>query len=103
MWAASVERGTMAVLLNWRSRPRKMKNGPFSVGHSNHDLAFFARAGPRNPLGVTAIADVRSSPYSKRWPHFSKAVLEDARRSAEVADVFLGDLLGGRPTSRASL
>ena len=79
----------------------QMKNGIFSVGHSNHELAFFLAVCKAH--GVTAIADVRSSPYSKRWPHFSKAALEDALRSAEVAYVFLGDLIGGRPTSRATL
>ena len=77
----------------------QMKNGLLSVGHSNHELDHFLVL--LHGAGVTAIADVRSSPFSKRWPQFSKAPLEDALRMAGIAYVYLGDQLGGRPTSRA--
>jgi uncharacterized protein (DUF488 family) len=67
-----------------------------SVGHSNHDwsrlLALLRGA------GVTAVADVRSSPYSRRLPEYNRAALEGALRANDVGYAFLGDLLGGRPS-----
>jgi hypothetical protein len=67
----------------------------YSIGHSNHDwpgfLALLQRA------GITAVVDVRSSPYSRRLPHFTRDALEPGLRAAGIAYVFLGDQLGGRP------
>jgi uncharacterized protein (DUF488 family) len=69
----------------------------FTVGHSNHEpevlLALLRGA------GVTALADVRSSPYSRRLPHFSRSALEALLRGAGIAYVFLGRELGGRPAA----
>jgi uncharacterized protein (DUF488 family) len=50
--------------------------------------------------GVTAVADVRSVPYSRRLPQFNKARLENALREQDIAYIFLGNELGGRPRSR---
>jgi uncharacterized protein (DUF488 family) len=49
--------------------------------------------------GVTAVADVRSRPYSGRYPQFNRPELESALREREMFYGFLGDLLGGRPGS----
>lgn len=69
--------------------------GLISVGHSNHDwpafLALLRRA------GVKVLADVRSSPYSGRYPYFNREPLACALREEGIPYVFLGDLLGGRP------
>lgn len=46
---------------------------------------------------VTAIADVRSAPYSRRFPHFNREILYEELRADKIAYVFLGDELGGRP------
>jgi uncharacterized protein (DUF488 family) len=67
----------------------------FSIGHSIHDLAFFI--GLLRRAGVTAVADVRSQPFSKRCPHFSRRELKRALRADDIAYAFLGDRLGGRP------
>jgi uncharacterized protein (DUF488 family) len=78
-----------------------MRTGPnplFSVGHSNHDLAAFLRLLRAND--VTAVADVRSSPYSQRHPQFNREALERALRDDGLLYVFLGDELGGRPGPR---
>lgn len=69
----------------------------FSVGHSNHDLVQFLHL--LQQAGITAVADVRSSPYSQRLPHFNRPELERALGLHGIAYVFLGDLLGGRPES----
>lgn len=67
----------------------------FSVGHSTHELAAFLDL--LQGAGITAIADVRSAPYSRRLPQFNKGGLEQALHQAGIAYVFLGHQLGGRP------
>jgi hypothetical protein len=66
-----------------------------SVGHSNHDWPAFVALLRR--AGVTALADVRSSPYSRRYPYFNRESFATDLREVGIAYVFLGDLLGGRP------
>ena len=70
----------------------------FTVGHSN--LESEALLELLLSAGVTALADVRSSPYSRRLPQFNRSALEAALRAAGIAYVFLGAELGGRPASR---
>jgi uncharacterized protein (DUF488 family) len=71
----------------------------FTVGHSNHEAADFLAL--LRGAGITAIADVRSSPYSRRLPHFTRVHLEALLTRNGIAYVFLGDLLGGRPADEA--
>jgi len=66
----------------------------FTVGHSNHPLDHFIELLLRYRLSM--IADVRSSPYSKYSPHFSKDVLEGALRNADINYIFLGRELGAQ-------
>ncbi|MBD0345114.1 MAG: DUF488 domain-containing protein [Coleofasciculus sp. Co-bin14] len=47
--------------------------------------------------GITAVADVRSHPYSRYLPHFNKSELEAALRAARIEYRFLGQELGARP------
>ena len=49
---------------------------------------------------VTAIADVRSSPYSRHSPHFNREELREELRLDGISYVFLGKELGGRPKER---
>jgi uncharacterized protein (DUF488 family) len=81
------------------NRAAELADRIFSVGHSNHELDSFLAL--LHGAGITAIADVRSSPYSKRYPQFNKGPLEAAFQASGIAYVYLGDLLGGRPNSRA--
>jgi len=78
-----------------RSSPAPAPCRIFSIGHSDHDLAFLVDLLAR--AGVTAIADVRSQPFSGRLPQFNRPELERGLLLAGIAYVFLGDLLGGRP------
>jgi uncharacterized protein (DUF488 family) len=76
-----------------------MSHPLLTVGHSNLEaegLAALLRG-----AGVAFVADVRSMPYSKRLPHFSREVLEAHLKSAGIGYVFLGRELGGRPEGRA--
>jgi uncharacterized protein (DUF488 family) len=70
----------------------------FTVGHSHHEAARLLELLRR--AGVTAVADVRSSPYSRRLPQFNRPQLEDFLRRHGLTYLFLGDLLGGRPADR---
>jgi uncharacterized protein (DUF488 family) len=67
----------------------------FTIGHSNHALAEFLALLEKH--GITAVADVRSHPFSRRNPHFNREELEPALRQLGTVYVFLGDQLGGRP------
>jgi uncharacterized protein (DUF488 family) len=67
-----------------------------TVGHSNHTIEdFIALIGT---AGITAIADVRSAPYSRRNPGFNREVLRDVLSEHGIAYVWLGNELGARPS-----
>lgn len=66
----------------------------FTIGHSNHVLDAFLRL--LRTHGVSAVADVRSAPYSRYCPHFSKDPLSRSLGDAGMKYVFLGRELGGR-------
>jgi uncharacterized protein (DUF488 family) len=70
----------------------------YTIGHSNHGIAAFVAL--LRAAGVTAVADVRSVPYSRRHPQFNKREIEASLQAAGIAYVFLGDRLGARPRDR---
>jgi uncharacterized protein (DUF488 family) len=65
-----------------------------TIGHSNHSLDRFLAI--LRAHSVTAIADVRSSPFSKFNPHFNRDSLETSLRSVGIRYVPLGIELGAR-------
>lgn len=68
----------------------------FTIGHSTHSMeAFVALLGH---AGITAIADVRSTPYSRANPQFNSETLHAALKLHGIAYVFLGHELGARST-----
>ena len=71
----------------------------FTIGHSNHSFDVFLALLRMN--GVEEVVDVRSAPYSRFNPHFSRKPLARALEEAGVAYVFLGQELGGRPLDRS--
>ena len=68
-----------------------------TIGHSNLPYARFISL--LKNAGVTAVADVRSAPYSRHFQHFNREALHEGLRTDGIAYVFLGRELGGRPTS----
>jgi uncharacterized protein (DUF488 family) len=66
----------------------------YTIGHSNHESAAFL--GLLRQHGVTAVGDVRSQPYSRYVPQYSRDALETALAEAGIAYVFLGKELGAR-------
>lgn len=67
----------------------------FSIGHSSHDAETFLALLAQH--GIQTVADVRSAPYSRYVPHFSRDALAHLLEGGNVRYVWLGDLLGGRP------
>ena len=65
-----------------------------TLGHSTHPIERFI-ALLRN-AGATAVADVRSSPYSRYSPQYSKDALRNALSDAGIAYTFLGKEFGAR-------
>lgn len=72
-------------------------NPIFTIGHSDHPIETFLDLLNAHRIGV--LVDVRSSPWSKRFPHFSSRPLADALRNAGIRYVLLGHVLGGRPSA----
>ena len=66
----------------------------YTVGHSNHPIEKFMRLLADN--GITAVADVRSQPFSRRCPQFNKERLAAALAQHGIAYVFVGQELGAR-------
>lgn len=66
----------------------------FTVGHSNHSLEEFVALLQQH--GVSAVADVRSAPYSRFHPQFNREPLKAALENAGIRYVFLGRELGAR-------
>jgi len=71
----------------------------FTVGHSTHSIEKLIELLTLN--SVTAVADVRSSPYSRMNPQFNRDGLEAALQESGVSYVFLGRELGARPEDRS--
>jgi uncharacterized protein (DUF488 family) len=67
----------------------------FTIGHSNHSMETLIELLLEH--NVTALADVRSHPYSRYLPHFNSIQIRDSLKSAKIKYVFLGQELGARP------
>ena len=70
-----------------------------TVGHSNHPQETFLTLLERHR--VTALADVRSTPYSRFNPHFNRKSLAAALAARGIDYLYLGRELGGRPDDPA--
>lgn len=66
----------------------------FTIGHSNHPIERFLSLLTQH--GVTALADVRTTPYSRFNPQFRREALAASLREAGIGYVFLGEELGGK-------
>ena len=71
----------------------------FSIGHSSHSYERFLVM--LETAGVTAVADVRSAPYSRQNPQFNRETLKKQLQASGIAYSFLGNELGGRPSAAA--
>jgi uncharacterized protein DUF488 len=76
--------------------PNPTNAAVLTIGHSN--LAYEPFLALLRRAGVTAIADVRTTPYSRRFAQFNREALSGRLQADGIAYVHLGDELGGRPT-----
>ncbi len=66
----------------------------FTIGHSNHsEEALLALL---QSHAISAVADVRSQPYSRYTPQFNYAAIQSWLKKAGIGYVFLGKELGPR-------
>jgi uncharacterized protein (DUF488 family) len=65
-----------------------------TIGHSNHSIERFV--GLLLPHGISALADVRSMPYSRFNPQFRRERLQASLSETGIQYVFLGEELGAR-------
>jgi uncharacterized protein (DUF488 family) len=71
-----------------------------TIGHSNHPierLVALLKAG-----GVERLVDVRSMPYSRRFPQFGRERLANSLAEAGIAYAWEGEALGGMPKGGGS-
>jgi uncharacterized protein (DUF488 family) len=66
-----------------------------TIGHSNHPIERFV--GLLEAAGVALLVDVRSMPYSRRFPQFGKERLAKSLAEAGIAYAHEGAALGGKP------
>lgn len=70
----------------------------YSIGHSTHPIERFIEllGGP----GIEMLADVRSFPSSRKWPHFNQGNLDRALAAAGIRYSWLKSLGGRRKSTR---
>ena len=70
-----------------------------TIGHSNHPIERFV--GLLQAAGIALLVDVRSMPYSRRFPQFGKERLAKSLAEAGIDYVHEGAALGGKPEGGA--
>ena len=68
----------------------------FTIGHSTHSYEHFLSL--LRASEITAVADVRTTPFSRHFPHFNEGTLRSELKLDGISYVFLGKELGGRPS-----
>lgn len=71
-----------------------MPDSIYTIGHSNHSIEKFIEL--LNGHEITAVADVRSHPFSRFNPQFNQQSLRDELARTKLGYVFLGRELGAR-------
>ncbi len=66
----------------------------YTIGHSKHPIERFTALLQQH--GIEALADVRSTPYSRFNPQFNREKLQAALAGAGIRYAFLGEELGAR-------
>ena len=69
----------------------------YSIGHSNPAWKDFIALLEMH--SIAALADVRSVPYSRFYPHFRREKLKSELGACGIDYIFMGAELGGRPNN----
>ena len=70
----------------------------YSIGHGSRDIESFF--GLLKKYEIDFLIDVRTNPFSRFNPHFSRGYIENLCKNYMVTYVFMGDGLGGKPANR---
>ena len=68
----------------------------YTIGYGSRSLEAFTAVLQQHQIAY--LIDIRSAPYSRHKPEFSKDTLQSALAAYEIRYVFMGQALGGRPT-----
>lgn len=71
----------------------------YTIGHSTHSSQHFL--GLISQYSIDALVDVRSHPFSRYNPQFSRETLKEVLKDSGIEYVFLGDQLGVRSKNPA--
>ena len=69
----------------------------FTIGHSNHSIEKFLKLIQMH--SIETLADVRSRPTSRWFPHFRQKALADRLYAENLEYIYLGEQLGGHPSA----
>ncbi len=75
--------------------PAQMGESLYTIGYGSRTIDQFIQV--LKSRQIASVIDVRSAPYSRFKPEFSKEALEVALRGRGIGYEFLGNLLGGQP------
>ncbi len=67
----------------------------YTIGYGNRSIENFIKL--LQSHNVKYLVDIRSQPYSRYSPNFSKDALDLHLKQQHISYVFMGDTLGGRP------
>jgi uncharacterized protein (DUF488 family) len=67
----------------------------YTIGYGNRSIVEFIELLKR--YSIQYLVDIRSKPYSRHNPNFSKDAIERQLKENHIRYVFMGDTLGGRP------
>ena len=90
---------TISRLLDSIIKKKRIEEGThclYTIGHSNRSLDEFLNLLSQNH--VTVVCDVRSKPFSAKFPHFNQNTLMQELKRKGLSYVYLGKELGGRPS-----
>jgi uncharacterized protein (DUF488 family) len=73
---------------------KSLQGAVFTIGHSTHPQERLITLLRQH--GITAVCDVRSTPYSRVNPQFNREMLKEFLRECGIKYVFLGKELGAR-------
>ena len=76
--------------------PRYLKMNPiYTIGYGSRSINQFIRVLKEHAIAY--LIDVRSTPYSRYKPEFSKQELGRRLQKHGIRYLFMGDVLGGQP------
>ncbi len=71
----------------------------YTIGHGNRTIEEFIQL--LQYYSIAFLVDVRSQPYSRHNPQFSRSLLEKSLSEYSIRYLYMGNTLGGRPSDES--